>query len=335
MKRNKFGHINVKILDSLLLPKPLRLNYLYIVILTIILSTFKYTYVSAQSEEQSSMYIFNPLLFNPAYAGTRGTVSAVGIARFQWVGIHGAPRSQFVSVHAPIGNQNLSWGAHLSNDQIGARSRTSAFGDVAYSLRLNKKNDRISFGLSAGIDWQVYDFNRLVTNDPNDPVYNYYASKVRPNFGAGVYYYGDKHYFGVSIPRLLQNKLNDGVDIGEGLQRRHFYITGGYVFKLNSALMFKPNVLIKIAENSPTTIDINANFLILNTLWIGPMYRFHESIGLSAAINVKDFMMIGYAYDFQINGLSGARINNAGTHEIMVTFDLKPKKKAFISPRYF
>jgi type IX secretion system PorP/SprF family membrane protein len=289
----------------------------------------------AQTEEQSSLYMFNPLLFNPAYAGSRGSIHGVAIARFQWVGIDGAPMSQFLSFDAPLLNQNLGLGFHISNDAIGARNRTSAFADISYGLKLNRKGDRLAFGMSAGADWQVYDFNKTNPLDPGDPVYNYYASKVRPNFGAGLYYYGERFYAGVSVPRLLRNRLGDGVNIGEALQRRHFYVTGGYVFKLNSIVDFKPSALVKISENAPLTFDINANFLILNTLWIGPSYRFHESAGVNAAVQIKETVTFGYAFDFPVNGLNAFRTNQRGTHEVMLSFDLKTKKKPYLSPRYF
>lgn len=312
-----------------------RITALLMSVLTVsgfMMSTFR---VYSQTEEQSSLYMFNPLLFNPAYAGSRGSISGVGIARFQWVGIEGAPMSQFVSLHAPVANQNLGLGLHASNDRIGARSRTSVFADIAYHLRLNKRGHRLSFGMSAGVDWQVYDFNQLVTYDPNDPVYNYYASKVRPNFGAGLYYYGERHFIGVSVPRLLRNRLGDGVNIGEGLQRRHFYLTGGYVFKLNSVVDFKPSALVKVSENAPLTFDINANFLIMNTLWIGPMYRFNESVGVNVAVQIKESVSFGYAFDFPYNGINAFRANHRGTHEVMLSFDIRSKKKPYLSPRYF
>jgi type IX secretion system PorP/SprF family membrane protein len=287
-----------------------------------------------QTEEQSSMYMFNPLLFNPAYAGSRGSIHGVGIARFQWVGMDGAPMSQFLSFDAPLANQNLGLGFHVSNDKIGARSRTSVFADVAYHLKLNNKGHKLSFGMSAGADWQVYDFNKLITNDPNDPIYTYYASKVRPNFGAGIYYYGERFYAGVSMPRMLRNRLKEPA-IGEALQRRHMYVTGGYVFKLNSAVDFKPSILLKLTENAPITFDLNANFLILNTLWIGPSYRYHESAGVNIALQLKETVSFGYAFDFPINGLNSFRTNQRGTHEIMLSFDIKTKKKPYLSPRYF
>lgn len=300
--------------------------------LLLVLSSMYGIRTYAQTEEQSSLYMFNPLLFNPAYAGSRGTISFVGLARFQWVGIEGAPRSQFVSFHAPLVNQSLGLGLHLSNDRIGARNRTSAYGDIAYGLKLNQKNHRLAFGLSGGVDWQVYDYANLYTLDPGDPAYGYYASKVRPNFGAGLYYYGQRHFIGVSVPRLLRNRLNNTA-IGEDLQRRHIYVTGGYVFRLSSVVDFKPSALVKIVENAPLTFDVNANFLFYKTLWVGAMYRYKESVGLNMAVTIKEVFSFGYAFDYPVNSLRN--VNQRGTHEIMLGFDLRTRKKPMLSPRYF
>jgi type IX secretion system PorP/SprF family membrane protein len=56
--------------------------------------------VNAQQDAQSSLYFFNPLNFNPAYAGSRGSLNVTAVNRAQWVGWEGAPRTQFLSVHA-------------------------------------------------------------------------------------------------------------------------------------------------------------------------------------------------------------------------------------------
>jgi hypothetical protein len=36
-----------------------------------------------QQDEQSSMYMFNPLQFNPAYAGSRGALTGTAVMRAQ------------------------------------------------------------------------------------------------------------------------------------------------------------------------------------------------------------------------------------------------------------
>ena len=106
-------------------------------------------FIFAQQDEQSSMYMFNPLQFNPAYAGSRGDFNAVAIVRSQWVGMNGAPKSQFISLNSPLKIRNMSLGMHLSNDQIGARNRTSFYGDYAYTLRF-KRGGNLNLGVSGG-----------------------------------------------------------------------------------------------------------------------------------------------------------------------------------------
>lgn len=301
-------------------------------ILALLLLLTGITGLKAQQEEQNSMYFFNPLQFNPAYAGSRGNFHAVGIGRFQWVGVKGAPMTQFLSMHAPLLRQNLGLGMHISNDKIGARNRTSAFADAAASVKLNKRGHRLNFGLSAGVDYQTANFTNLYANDQTEDVYLNSYAKALFNVGAGLYYFGERFYAGFSVPRLLQPDQKDN-GISLGLQKRHYFITGGYVFKLNSVLDFKPSTLVKITEGAPVTFDMNASFFMYKTLWLGAMYRYHESAGVNLGIVIKNNVMLGYAFDFPVNGLN--RVNQFGTHEIMLSIDLKRKGKNFGSPRYF
>lgn len=286
--------------------------------------------VHAQQDPQSSLYMFNPMFYNPAYAGSRGSINATTIYRHQWLRMEGAPKTGFLSVHGPIKNQSIGLGLSIANDNIGARNNFSAFANFSYAVRLNKKNHRLAFGVSGGVDYMQYNYNGLRVIDPTDPSYYETYNNAVPNFGFGVYYYGERHYFGVSTPRMLQNKFSNGT--ADARMKRHFYVTGGYVFKLSSTTEFKPSALIKITENAPVTFDLNANFLFFNKFWFGGQYRYHESAGLMAAFNITEWLNIGYAYDFPVNGLL---LNQWGTHEVMLGFDFKTKKKSIMSPRYF
>jgi len=285
----------------------------------------------AQQEEQNSLYMFNVLNFNPAYAGSRGSLNVTAIGRFQWVGISGAPMTQYLSVHAPIAKQNIGLGMNVVNDIVGARNRTSIYADFAYSIRLNRKNHRLAFGVNGGVDiWQMNTAN-MVIDDPTDPSAINYSTTVG-NFGGGIYYYGERHYVGFSVPRILENDLNNPATTGNSRSARHFYISGGYVFNLNSVVKFKPATLIKITPNAPLTFDLNASFLLFEKVWIGGMYRFNESAGLNFSYTFADMFTIGYAFDFAYNDL---RFNQFGSHEIMIQFDIRKKNKNYLSPRYF
>lgn len=287
--------------------------------------------LKAQQDEQMSLYMYNPLYFNPAYAGSRDAISNVAMARFQWINFKGAPMSQWYSIHSPILHKSLGVGGHFINDQIGNRKRTSAYADISGSVQLNKKQDRLAAGVSLGADIMGYDFTNSTVNDATDPYYGKSFSVTKPNLGAGLYYYGKKHYVGISVPRLFQTKAQIN-NIVETITARHFFVSAGYVFDLNSVLKFKPSTLIKYTPNAPITFDLNASLLMYEKIWTGLMYRYNESMGVNVVYNIKPNLQVGYVYDFPINGL---RTYQSGSHEIVLQYDIQPKRSVYTSPRYF
>lgn len=303
-------------------------------ILSILFITFLFVLkANAQQDEQMSIYMYNPLYFNPAYAGSKDAISAVAVGRFQWVNFSGAPKSQWFSIHSPLAQKSLGLGAHMVNDQIGKRTRTSAFVDFSGSIRVSKKNvSRLAAGVSFGVDVMGYDFTNITVNDQTDPYYNQQVSFTKPNVGAGLYYYGDRHYIGISSPRVLETKVNSTSDLVNTLNNRHYFVTGGYVFDLNSIFKLKPSTLIKYTPGAPVTFDINASLLSFDQLWTGLMYRYNEAAGVNVAFQFKNSLSVGYVYDFPINGLMNYQ---SGSHEIFLQYEFKRKKTVFNSPRYF
>src|SRR5688572_8973412 len=112
--------------------------------------------LSAQQDPQYSLYQFNQMVINPAYAGSRDGLSVVAANRQQWVGFSGAPKTTCLSLHGPVLRKNLGLGLTLVNDQMGPRDVTSVYGNIAYLLKVT--NDmRLSFGVNAG--YNRYQFN--------------------------------------------------------------------------------------------------------------------------------------------------------------------------------
>ena len=286
----------------------------------------------AQQDEQMSMYMYNKLYLNPAYAGSRNAISAVDIGRFQWTGFEGAPNTQWLSVHAPLMRRFLGVGLHAVNDRIGNRSRTSVYGDVCTSIPINDKTSRVAVGLSGGLDIIGYDFSGVQVNSQNDPYFGQVYAETKGNIGAGLYYYSDKHYFGISTPRILEAKSNVMDSVITNIVARHFFISGGYIFDLNSVLKLQPSTMIKYTPGAPITVDVNVSLLMHERLWTGLLYRYHESMGVNVFYEFKNVFGIGYVYDFPINGL---RTYQSGSHEIVLRADFRPKKSVYTSPRYF
>lgn len=286
-----------------------------------------------QQSEHTSLYMYNALYYNPAYAGTRNTVSATLLARQQWVGMNGAPSTQYFSAHTPLSDNKIGLGIHVNNDRIGARKKTSGYLDLSGNVRLNSKNDRLSVGLSAGVDDYYFGFSDLYAYNENDPVAMTNFSKTTLNVGAGVYYYGKKHYVGLSVPMILDKSQQIGNMISN-VSRRHFFLTAGYVFHLNSVLDLKPSTIVKYVPGAPLTFDINASVLAYQKLWLGAMYRYDEGVGVNAAFVINKMFTVGYAFDYPINAL---RTYQYGSHEVMLQFDwsrYKNQEKTY-SPRYF
>lgn len=288
---------------------------------------------NAQQDEQSSLYMFNPLQYNPAYAGSRGDFNATVVARSQWVGIKGAPKNQFVSLNSPIKAKNMALGIHVSNDQIGAKTRTSFYGDYAYTLRFDN-GTKLNLGISGGAEQLSVDYQKLIAYDPTETDYLSSFSQLNFNAGSGMYYYSDRFYVGMSVPRLFQSSLkNQAFVLSNAFTKRHYFLSAGYVKPINSVIDLKTSFLLKMVQNAPVTIDLNANLFFYKTFWVGAMYRFNESVGVNVAYQIKEKLMFGYSFDYPINGLN--RVDNMGSHEIMLNLRLPDKNKAFGSPRYF
>jgi type IX secretion system PorP/SprF family membrane protein len=301
-----------------------------IVALFILILSFS---ILAQQDEQSSLYMFNPLQFNPAYVGSRGDLNATAVIRSQWVGINGAPKSQFLSLNSPLSFKNMAAGLHLSNDIIGSKTRTSFYGDYAYTLNF-KDGKRLNLGVSAGGEQIAIDYAKLLAEDPTETEVLSSITQLKFNSGIGAYYYSERFYAGFSIPRMFETSLKDNsIVLTNTYTKRHYFFTVGYVFPINSVIDLKTSALVKATGNAPLSVDLNANLFFFKKVWAGMMFRYYESIGVNVAYQYKESFMFGYSFDYPINGLN--RVNNAGSHEVMLNYSMNNKKKAFGSPRYF
>ncbi|MBI3520780.1 MAG: type IX secretion system membrane protein PorP/SprF [Bacteroidetes bacterium] len=287
----------------------------------------------AQQETQHSMYFFNPVLINPAYAGSQEAIQVTGTVRDQWTGLKGAPKTQVLSVHSPLKTENIGVGLTVLNDQLGITKNTGVYADLAYNIKLNKRNNRLAFGVQLGMDFFRQDFSSLRINDNTDALYldGFNYKKNLFNIGAGLYYYGKRYYLGVSTPRLVKNKINL-TDDQKALQENHYYFFGGIVIKLNPAVNMRPSFIVKYVNNAPLSMEGNLSFLFYDKIWIGAMYRHKAAAGLNIMYNINQNLRLGYAYDYQLTSLQKFSV---GSHEIMISYDLRSKAKGFKSPRYF
>lgn len=291
----------------------------------------------SQQLPQFTQYMFNTISINPAYAGSRETLSIVGLHRSQWVGLEGGPETQTLSAHAPMRNENMGLGISFINDKLGYENFAYLYADYSYTIKTSEKT-KLAFGLKGG--FTQYTLDEVLLNDPsvvNDPFFNDVSNRWSPNVGAGLYLHSQMWYVGLSAPRLLNtdyNKGRNGTLDYVALERTSYYLTGGYVFNLSETTKLKPSVLLKATNGAPLSFDVSANFLFNDTFWIGGGYRVNQNaaaLGGIADFQVSKQLRIGYAYEYPISDL---RPYTSGTHEVLLMFEVF-KSKRIKSPRYF
>lgn len=284
----------------------------------------------AQQQFIYTQYMFNGLAVNPAYAGTQEAISVTAFSRWQWAGFEGAPRTQTFSIHSPMPNNKVGLGFLATNDQIGVTSRQAI--DLMYAYHIAFGKLRVSMGLQAGFTYYAENLDKLSLDNKSDNVFTQSAHVFLPNTGAGIFVYGDRGYVGFSIPELMNNRFDKNNQISTAKQKRHLFLQGGYVIKLNESLKLKPNILLKYVDGAPMEFDLNANLLIKERIWIGTSWRSFDSIDLLFQIQLSNKFQLGYAYDFPTTEI---RKSTLGSHELLLNYRIKYKKDKVVSPRYF
>ena len=281
-----------------------------------------------------SQYMFNGLLLNPAYAGSKPFTSATLMVRKQWAGFEGAPSTQTASIHGLLENKKVGLGMYVSNDHAGIINRTDLMGTYAYHIQLGEA--KLSFGLQGGFAYLKSTISDLKVYQPNDPVYSLNTvSNVLPNFGFGSYYYSEKFYAGFSIPEIVSYDPNRSLSLEiQNVHHivRHYYLTSGYVIIVNDQFKVKPSVLFKYVYGAPLQYDINANILLNNIIWLGASYRSGDAVVILAEYQLSKKLRMGYSFDLTLTEL---RNYSAGSHEIMIGYDFGYQVPKLKTPRYF
>jgi type IX secretion system PorP/SprF family membrane protein len=307
---------------------------------------------TAQQDPLFSNYHFNALIFNPAYAGSNEHLTLNLAHRHQWLGFDGAPVTQTLSAHTPLKNERVGLGFALVNDRAGAGGKTDLAASYAYRIQVGaQKKLKLSMGLQASVgNWRT-NAAQLTVEHSDDPSFQQNLSRWLPNFGAGIYLYGEKFYAGIAAPRLFQHNLRS-TDTDEIFAKnyRHLYLTTGAAIPLSGdQLVFRPSLLVQSAGfvadqdgrdiGAPLSANIGAAMLFRQMFWTGISYRTalsgqssHDSANLWLAWSLRNGLRFGAAYDLTLSALRHAGSNS---FELMLGYEFDIKVKQVASPRYF
>ena len=275
--------------------------------------------VSAQQDPMYTQYMDNLQIVNPGFAGSKKFGNFMLVARNQWVSFDGAPKTRSFSYQTPLNEYKIGLGFSVLSDKIGPLTQTGIYFDYSYFLQVNEKY-KMGLGIKGGFSFYRASLTDLQTISP-DPIYSKDIYKnFLPNFGVGAFLFSDDTYFGLSVPKLVENTITREEYSTEYVSKEkiHFYLVAGKKFNLSENIQLKASSMLKLVKNAPVSVDLTALVGFKEKFWVGGMYRFNSSFGILTQFNISEKMLIGYSYDIIYSELNAF---NNGTHEIMFSYN--------------
>jgi type IX secretion system PorP/SprF family membrane protein len=293
--------------------------------------------VYAQQDPQYSLYQFNMMILNPAYAGARDGFSAVGLNRQQWLGMPGRPQTTCLSVHTPVMKEKLGVGITILNDMIGPRNVIGAYGNVAYILKLSNQF-KLHFGVNAGYNRYQFNFNKIEFKASETPPEFSQLNSGNLDINGGIFLRSTGFFVGLSASHINNPKvytydqtINGNTTFTYRL-KTHIFFTIGNSFVINKNLIFAPTLLVK-QVGGLMDVDINANFFINKKLWLGAYYRLNYGVGALMQYYITNRVRAGLTYDTGF----GDAMRLGPSFEAMIGVDVpsSPSTKGkMINPRF-
>lgn len=304
---------------------------------------------SGQQDAQFSQYMFNGMYINPAYAGYREYLNINMFYRNQWAGLPGAPKTFSGSVDGTVASGRVGLGLMLMNDKIGAQENTSLYGSYAYRIPFDEEGNRtLSVGIGAGFIQQRLNVAALSSGTANDPMlYDAQKTAFMPDAKVGIFYNTERWFAGLAADNLMSGNFQKSKGLRNYVPLKpHMYLTAGVLVPVTESVLFKPSLLVKEDFAGPTSMDLNAFFLLDERLWVGASYRMaifnkknvdNNLTKAGAVVGMVEYFVneklrIGYAYDQTVNGTAA---NGYTTHEVSLNYLLVRPRARMMSPRYF
>lgn len=279
----------------------------------------------------SSQYLFNGLVLNPAYSGSRECLSINLLYRRHWVGMNGSPEIFSFGAHTPMKNNRVALGILVDHEQESVNRYSNAYFNYAY--RFNVGKGKLALGLKGGVNHYDRQLIQIRLRDPGDDAFSRDENLILPNFGAGIYYYAERFFAGFSVPLLLS--LDDKREIIPDYERYHYLFTTGALLRFSDNFKFKPSVLLDYTIDQPDTplkYHLNGNIILFDdVLWLGGSYKSSQEVVGILEIQIGKQFRLGYSYDYAIGALNGF---HHGSHEILLRYEFNFRVDA-VNPRYF
>lgn len=299
-----------------------------------------------QQDPQFSMYMYNPLYYNPAAAGSEGVSRVQLTHRTQYAGYQptiasdgGAQNTQLLTFNMPLASIKSGIGIYAFNDRLGLNINQAV--QVSYAYRVPLKGGTLALGVQAGLFNKGFDYGQFRPGEQGDPnIPTGRVGQARPDFGLGVYYNTTDYWLGLSMTHVNQSTYTLITDRSADYLSRVVYLTAGYRLGIGYNIDVQPSILVQY-DTRPGVEAANVTGNIVGTydnrIWAGIGYRLGDAIMATAGINLmrNNALRVGYALDLVAGGTS---IKSLTSHEVLVAYALPApdarKKPIIRTPRF-
>lgn len=312
-----------------------------IILITAILQVVIAGSLKAQIDPHFSQYYAYPMWLNPALTGVfNGSTRVTANYKNQYATINNAYKTTAISADMKP-TQNVGVGLNILDQASGdvGFNYFSAYANFGYGITVSSDgNQRVNFGLQAGVINRSFDPSKAQFGDQYDPLTGYnpglpsnetFANTSATVFdaGAGVFYSnGDPTtnanlFGGFSVGHLSRPKDPFAAQGTDSKVPLRYTAEAGVRIKTGSFFAVTPHAIyIKQQNAEEKALGAYTEMKLANNngLIAGAMYRFGDAAIANVGYDVKG-LVIGASYDFNTSSINRVT-NSMGGIELSISY---------------
>jgi type IX secretion system PorP/SprF family membrane protein len=273
--------------------------------------------VSTFGQQESYYYNFWNVqqYYLPALTGIENKHEAVILARDQWIGLNGRPRTINVQYSHRLNKIKSGIGFVYQLEKIGFAQAQKAKLSYAYHLKLGEKQ-LLSFGTNIGLNFYRFKTDWIPPTSEPDP--SLPSEKLQTNFSAdfGMNYKISNWQIGLGMTQLTDQRKKSSFTF---TYERHYYLQSSYKFRLGKKMEFTPRLLLQ-TDFVKIAATLNMQLKINPFLQVGLATRNSKFLGANVGFYFSKKFYLGYSAEITFGPLMD--LNKYYTHEAVLSFTI-------------
>ncbi|MBC7381467.1 MAG: PorP/SprF family type IX secretion system membrane protein [Bacteroidia bacterium] len=280
----------------------------------------------AQLTPNTQLFLFNPVLVNPAIAGMHSGQAQIGYDA-RWVGLNGAPNTGFLR-YDKMFNGNTGWDIAIISDRIGPVSSISLVNSFSFHLQTSL-GSHLSFGIKHHLTKSYLNINSSLINNPDDPLLAQdQTSLAVNNFDAGLaFYHPNTFMIGFSVMNLIpQPRFRFTNSTEQPVLNLHAW----YATDFSEDIGIEAFALLTSTSNTPLNINIGCMGVYQHKFGAGFNFSPANQLGIFAYVKATEKLSVFYNYNLPLSSIFKV---SKQSHSIGIAFRIG--KDSPVGTRFF